>query len=107
MRSSSVLYSFAKQLGGLEDERAHLSQATPSAAKEIAMARNRWIRVVKAFLACAEVANLDAETDNLLFAPLRAAEQVADNRMRSKATPAPAPSPSPASNTNSEQPKAS
>jgi hypothetical protein len=91
-----------KQLGDLEDQRAHLSQATPSAAKEIVTARNRWIRVVKAFLACAEVANLDAESDNLIFAPLRAAEQVADNRMRSKTAPAPAP----ASNPNAGEPKA-
>jgi hypothetical protein len=97
----------AKQLGDLEDERAHLSQATPSPAKEIASARNRWIRVVKAFQACAEVANLDAETDNLIFAPLRAAEQVADNRMRSKAAPEPGPAPAPASTTSAEKPKAS
>jgi hypothetical protein len=93
----------AGQLGKLEDERAHLSQAMPTAAKEIATARRRWIRVVKAFLACADVANLDAETDNLLFAPLRAAEQVAANRMRSKAAPAPAPAPEPSA--TPEKPK--
>jgi hypothetical protein len=84
------------KLGKLEEDRAHLSQVMPSAAKEIATARRNWIRVVKAFLACADVANLDAETDNLLFAPLRAAEQVAANRMRNKAAPAPAPAPAPA-----------
>lgn len=81
----------AAQLGVLEEERAHLSQGNPSPAKEIAAARRQWIRVVKAFLSCAGVMNLDADTDNLLFAPLRAAEQVAANRMRGKATPAPAP----------------
>jgi hypothetical protein len=85
----------ATQLGQLEEERAHLSQATPSAAKEIAMARRKWIRVVKAFQACADVVNLDAETDNLIFAPLRAAEQNAANRMRAKATTEPAPTPAP------------
>ena len=86
----------AAQLGKLEEDRAHLSQAMPSTAKEIATARRNWIHVVKAFLACADVANLDAETDNLIFAPLRAAEQVAANRMRSKAVPVPAPVPAPA-----------
>jgi hypothetical protein len=50
----------AALLGKLEEERAHLSQTIPSAAKEIALVRRQWIRVVKAFLACAEVANLDA-----------------------------------------------
>lgn len=85
----------ATQLGQLEEDRAHLSQSTPSAAKEIVVARRNWIRVVKAFLACASVANLDAETDNLIFAPLRAAEQVAANRMRNRATGAPTPAPAP------------
>jgi hypothetical protein len=85
----------AGQLAELEEERARLSQAMPSAAKEISTARRDWIRVVKAFLACADVANLAAETDNLLFAPLRAAEQVAVNRRRNKPAVAPSPSVSP------------
>lgn len=94
----------ATELGSLEDERAHLSQTVPSAGKEITLARRNWIRVVKAFLACADIAGLDADTDNLLFAPLRAAEQVAANRMRGKPSPSPTPAPPPSS--TPAQPKA-
>jgi hypothetical protein len=80
----------AKQLGDLEEQRAQL-MPTPSAQADINTARLAWIRVMNALVANAELAGLDADTDRLLFAALRAAEKTADARGRSKAHPAPAP----------------
>ena len=76
----------ARELGQAEDERARLCPP-PSPAADINAARLRWIRIVNALVANAEIAKVDAATDHLLFAPLRAAELVADRR-RGKA-PAP------------------
>lgn len=87
--------AMAGQLGGLEDERARLSPR-PSTAAEINEARLAWIRIMNALVANAELANLDADTDRLLFSPLRAAEQIADARGRGKATSEPASAPAPA-----------
>ena len=75
-------------LGALEDERARLSPA-PSSSGEINEARLAWVRIMNAMVANAELAKLDADTDRLLFAPLRAAEQIADARGRGKSAPAP------------------
>ena len=81
---------WAKRLGDLEDERAGLSPPT-STATEVNAAHYTWVRVVNALLANAELAGVDADTDRLLFAPLRAAEQTAESRGHSKPAPAPAP----------------
>jgi hypothetical protein len=51
---------------------------------------------MNALVANAELANLDADSDRLLFGPLRAAEQTADARGRGKNAPAPVPVPAPA-----------
>ena len=91
----------ARQLGDLEKERAGLAQGSPSPARETYAARLTWLRLTKTFLSNAEVAGLDAETDNLLFSALHAAEQAAESRIRDgRPQPAPAPTPpSPAATT--------
>lgn len=86
--------SAAKQLGALEEERAHLTMTSPSLASELRTARYAWVRVAKLLLANAEVAEIDKATDELLFSPLRAAERAAASRIHSK-PPAPAPNPPP------------
>jgi hypothetical protein len=50
---------------------------------------------VKLFVANAEAAELDADTDNLLFSALRAAERAAEARVHTRPAPAPAPAPAP------------
>jgi hypothetical protein len=87
----------AARLGALEDERAQLLAAAGvgDPAKQLA-ARNQWIRAANALVANAALADLDAETDKLLFGALRAAETIANRRGRAPATeeePAPAPAP--------------
>jgi hypothetical protein len=79
----------AKQIGQLEDERARLSPP-PTASSAINEARLAWVRIANALLANAELAGIDAATDHLLFAPLRAAEKTADSRGRGKPAAAPA-----------------
>ena len=88
--------SAAQLLGQLEDERVRLSGASPSVAGEVSAARNRWIRMAKALMANAKIAEVDAATDTLLFSALRAAERAAENRVHGHAEPAPAPVPAPA-----------
>jgi hypothetical protein len=80
----------AKQIGDLEDERGRLTPP-PTASADINSARLAWIRIVNALVANAELANLDATTAHLLFAPLRAAEKAADSRGKGKPAAAPAP----------------
>jgi len=77
-----------KKLGALEDERARLlaEQADASSGTILVKARNRWIRVVNAMLADGDLADLPAQTDALVFGPLRDAEKTAELRSR----PAPA-----------------
>ncbi len=77
----------ARQIGEAEDERARLDPP-PSPAADINAARLRWVRIVHALVANADVAGLDATTDHLLFAPLRAAEETADRRRGKTASPA-------------------
>jgi hypothetical protein len=84
----------AEQLGKLEDERARLTPA-PNTAAEVNNARLSWVRIMNAFVANAELADLDEDSDRLLFGPLRAAEQTADTRGRGKNAPAPVPGPVP------------
>lgn len=85
----------AEHLGDLEDERASLMKdAGPGDGTKLVNARNRWIRAVNALVANAELAELDAETDRLIFNALRHAEKLADRRTTTPATtndePAPA-----------------
>jgi hypothetical protein len=74
--------SLAKRLGKLEDEKARLgaSAAEAPSAASASKARNEWVRTVNAMLAAAELIDLDAETDALLFGPLRAAAKLAGRR---------------------------
>lgn len=78
------LIALGAKLGVLEDEKGRLQpapgqQATSGGAALLA-ARNQWVRVLNALVANGEVAALDAETDKLIFGPLRAAEKAADRR---------------------------
>jgi hypothetical protein len=80
------------QIGQLEDEKARLAEASPSLPAEIQTARTAWIRMAKAVMANAKLAELDDSTDQLLFSALRTAERNADSRARGKSVaPAPAP----------------
>jgi hypothetical protein len=54
-------------------------------------ARRAWVRAVKLFVANAEAAEVDPDTDNLLFSALRAAERAAEGRIHARPAPAPAP----------------
>jgi len=74
----------AKQLGDLEEEKARLVGPAGNTALQISQARYGWIRVVKALLANAELAQINEEQDRVLFAALRAAESAADRRKRGR-----------------------
>ena len=78
------LIAIGAQLGALEDEKGILQPAPgePGAGSGAALlaARNQWVRVGNALVANSELAELDAETDKLIFGPLRAAEKAADRR---------------------------
>jgi hypothetical protein len=77
----------AEHLGDLEDERASLMKdAGPGDGTKLVNARNRWIRAVNALVANAELAELDPETDRLVFNALRLAEKMADRRATTPAT---------------------
>lgn len=79
------------RLGRLEEDKARLEAATPTTAGKIQDARNRWIRVVNAVIANAELASLDDAQQRTLFGPLRDAEAKADLRQaRKKAGEVPA-----------------
>jgi hypothetical protein len=73
-----------KRLGTLEDEKTQLlaEQSGAAAGTALVQARNRWIRVVNALLADADLAEIDAATDLTLFGPLRDAEKKAETRSR-------------------------
>lgn len=86
----------AKQLGQLEEERGRMTGISPSLPAEMRSARSAWIRMTKALMANARIAELDAATDQLLFAALRRAERAAESRAPARAVAAPEPPPSPA-----------
>lgn len=73
-----------KRLGELEDEKGRLQASAVSGPRGAATfsARNGWVQATNALLANATLAELDADTDALLFGPLRAAEKTADKRGR-------------------------
>jgi hypothetical protein len=81
------------QLGQLEEEKAHLLESSPSLGAEIRAARMGWVRLAKALMANAKLADIDGGTDQLLFSALRTAERAADSRAHGKTVPAPAPTP--------------
>jgi hypothetical protein len=76
---------YGTQLGQMEDERARLSTSSPSLAGELHSARIAWMRLAKALMANAKLADIDDETDKLLFSALRTAERLAESRGHSKA----------------------
>ncbi|MDC3953146.1 hypothetical protein [Polyangium jinanense] len=77
--------ALGKQLGEREDERGRLlaEQSELASGMSLVKARNRWIRVVNAFVADGELAELAPATEALVFGPLRDAEKKADARARS------------------------
>jgi hypothetical protein len=83
----------AKQLGDLEEQKARLAETPPTLASEVQAARMTWVRTVNLFVANAQAAELDPDTDKLLFAPLRAAERASESRIKPRPAPAPAPAP--------------
>lgn len=80
------------QLGQLEDEKARFAETSPSLPAEIQTARTAWIRMAKALMTNAKLAEIDDSADQLLFSALRTAERNAESRARGKSV-APAPSP--------------
>ena len=77
--------ALGKQLGEREDEKGRLlaEQSELATGSSLVKARNRWIRVVNAFVADGELAELAPATEALVFGPLRDAEKKADARARS------------------------
>jgi len=73
-----------KRLGALEDEKAQLiaEQSNAATGTALVQARNRWIRVVNALVADADLAEIDAAADLTIFGPLRDAEKKAEGRSR-------------------------
>jgi len=86
-------FAAAKQLGDLEEQKARMAEVPPTMAGEVQAARIAWVRIVNLFVANAEAAGLEPDTDKLLFSALRAAERAAEGRIR---RPSPAPAPAPA-----------
>lgn len=70
----------AKQLGALEEARSRMIPLDAATAAEICSTRFAWMRVVNAVIANAKLAELDPDTDQLLFSALRTAIQIADVR---------------------------
>jgi hypothetical protein len=72
------------RLGSLEDEKVHLlaEQAEAASGMALVQARNRWIRVVNATLADAELVEIDPSTYVTIFGPLLEAERKAESRSR-------------------------
>ncbi len=95
--------TIAQQLGELEEQKAQLIGPTGNSALEISQARFGWIRVVKALLANAELAQISDDQDRILFAALRAAELTADRRKRVRTGAANAPTADPSAGTALEQ----
>jgi hypothetical protein len=79
------LLTVGARLGVLEDEKGRLQPGPAEPAGSgvgaaLLAARNQWVRVGNALVANGEVAGLSAETDKLVFGPLRAAEKAAERR---------------------------
>ena len=94
---ATVWLDTGSQLGQLEDERARLTEGAPSLGADMQKARLEWMRVMKALMANAKLAEIDSATDQLLFSTLRTAERASESRAHNKVpAPAPAPAPTPA-----------
>jgi hypothetical protein len=90
-------FTVAAELGALEDERASLLSAEPAGPGAATVeARNLWIRTVNAFVANADLAALDKDSDTLIFGALRQAEKKADRRGKAPAAPVDPVTPPPA-----------
>lgn len=77
----NVWLAAGDRLGALEEERGRLEAAQgPSFGARAVAARNGWIRAVNALIAVAELAELDPNTDRVVFGPLRDAETKAEQR---------------------------
>jgi hypothetical protein len=81
------------QLGAVQGQIARLKQPSKSLAAQIQSARREWIRWARILMSTAENAGVSAETEAVLFAPLREAQQRADARWRNGPAPTP-PAPS-------------
>jgi hypothetical protein len=95
----------ADRLGKLEEERARIESDNPPFGTRTVIARNQWVRTVNALLAVAALAEIDEDTDRIVFGPLRDAEAKSDARAArrsAEATPVPAPAPAPASGAPSD-----
>jgi hypothetical protein len=80
------------ELMRLEDEKARLSETSPSLGFEMQTARSSWLRLAKALMANAKLAKIDDATEQILFSTLRTAERAAANRAhKSPAAPVPTP----------------
>jgi hypothetical protein len=77
------------QLRMLEDEKARLSETSPSVGAETQATRMAWGRLAKAMMVNAKLAEIDDATDQLLFSALRTAERAAESRAHGKVVPAP------------------
>lgn len=86
----------AKQLGAVDEKRARLNRPSVTLAAQVLAARREWIRWANILMTTAENAGVSAETDALLFAPLREVVEKADSRWHTNGAPAQAPVPAPA-----------
>lgn len=79
--------ALGKQLGQLENEKGTLltAKASSGTSRPLLGARNAWGRVVTAMVTNGQLAELDRETETLIFAPLVDAERRADERARTSA----------------------
>jgi hypothetical protein len=68
---ATVWLDTGSQLGQLEDERARLTEGAPSLGADMQKARLEWMRVMKALMANAKLAEIDSVTDQVLFSTLR------------------------------------
>ena len=75
------LIGLGAKLGELEAKRATIENAA-SHASALSKARLAWVRVVNALVANAELAELPADKDAVLFDLLRSTEKKADERAR-------------------------
>lgn len=88
----------AKQLGAVDEKRARLNQPAVTPAAQVQAVRRQWIRWANILVDTAANADLDAETDALLFGPLREMVERANSRWHTKIAPAAAPVPTPVKN---------
>jgi len=79
--------SVGKRLGEIEDRRAAEQMPGGTTGTDVIRARNKWIRAVNALLSMAELVEMPADTYQLVFGPLRAAEKAAERRQQRRGNP--------------------